>query len=302
MELNLKHFHLYKNYLKFEIQSKKQNYQFSQELKILKHVVSVMKNLKSLAIYLVITFFVEIVLQKVQSCPICRRVCCNLLNKKFPLVGETNLVEHDHQGLPCFQYRIAIPHNSQAAFNFFEKRYVAMTTEALQKDLHFIIDPQVEGFCFKVKLLECQSYQDQQVYVCNVQNVGRYKIIQTSYREIPDSQDKLKYAEIEPVEDLYEDGCQEVFKSIEKCVDDLIEVLKENEYDTRVLEKLFPKNQELTQKYITNKSLELLAVVRIQEQAQIKLYFSSDVLGRLKTLFKHFDSFLTFYKDQPKQE
>lgn len=43
-----------------------------------------------------------------------------------------------------------------------------MVTEALQNDLSFIIDPEHNNYCMKVKLVECVPIPEHGIYLCNV--------------------------------------------------------------------------------------------------------------------------------------
>lgn len=57
-----------------------------------------------------------------------------------------------------------------------------MVTEALQKDLCFIIDPEYKNYCMRVKLMECVPIPEHGVYLCSVQCVERLQIVETSFR------------------------------------------------------------------------------------------------------------------------
>lgn len=43
-----------------------------------------------------------------------------------------------------------------------------MINEALNKELTFLIDPEYNDFCMKVKLVECIPIHDREIYICAV--------------------------------------------------------------------------------------------------------------------------------------
>lgn len=47
-------------------------------------------------------------------------------------------------------------------------RYVEMITEVLKKNLTFIIDPQYNDYCMRVKLIECVPVHPHSIYICTV--------------------------------------------------------------------------------------------------------------------------------------
>jgi len=57
-----------------------------------------------------------------------------------------------------------------------------MVTEVLQKDLCFIIDPEYQNYCMKMKLIECVPIPEHGIYLCNVICVERLKIVESTFR------------------------------------------------------------------------------------------------------------------------
>ncbi|CAD8212275.1 unnamed protein product [Paramecium octaurelia] len=241
---------------------------------------------------------IVVALEQRQSCPICRRLCCNYINSPFLSITEPEERMHEHQGDPCFVYRITLHHNALTQFNFFEKRYVEMITEVLKKNLTFIIDPQYNGCCMRVRLVECVPVHEHSIYVCTVQNIQRLKIIGFSERKIQDSNSKLKYATTQPIIDNFDEETLILYQKLHACIEKIIEILSLNENAKNQLLAMAGKKDETQPEKVSKHSLELLQTIQMCENGLLKWYYSTDINGRLGVILKHYESYLNYCQNQ----
>ncbi|CAK70952.1 unnamed protein product (macronuclear) [Paramecium tetraurelia] len=241
---------------------------------------------------------IVVALEQRQSCPICRRLCCNYINSPFLSITQPEESLHEQEGDPCFIYRITIHHNAQAQFNFFEKRYVEMITEALKKNLTFIIDPQYNDCCMRVKLIECVPVHQHSIYVCTVQNIQRLKIVGFSERNIKDSDSKLKYATTQSIIDNFDQETLILYQKLHTCIEEIIQILSLNENAKSQLLALAGKKEETSPEKISKHSLEMLQTIQMCENGLLKWYYSTDINGRLGVILKHYESYLNYCQNQ----
>lgn len=64
------------------------------------------------------------------------------------------------------------------------------------------------------------------------------------------------------------------------------------------MKQMFAMGQPLDHKLVSEKSLELLASIHIDEEAFFKLFYGTDLRLRMSIIKKHYDSILNYHSNK----